>query len=100
MFINPLGGELSYNLGLGRDGSVVRARHPAGIFAGHSGAAHQNILNGIVEHVAHVKHTGHVRRRNNNRIGFAVIRLRMEKIMLHPVGVPFVLHFGRIVFGG
>ena len=34
--------------------SMVRSRHPASIFAFHTGTTNQNILNGIIKHVSHV----------------------------------------------
>ena len=55
--------------------SVVGARHPASIFAFHTGATHENILDGFVEHMAHVQHAGHVGRGYHHRVGLAAVGL-------------------------
>ena len=52
---------------------MVRARYPAGVLALHAGVANQDILDSIVEHVAHVEHTRHVGRRDNYGVGLACI---------------------------
>ena len=54
-------------------GSVVGTGNPAGIFSLHTGAADQNILDGIVQAVPHVQDTGNIWRRYNNGIGVALL---------------------------
>ena len=61
------------HLGLGGNGGMVCAGHPAGVLALHAGTAHQNVLNRIIEHVAHVEHTRHVGRRDDYGVGLACI---------------------------
>ncbi len=80
---------------------VVGAGHPAGFLALHPGPAHQHILNGIVEHVAHVQHARYVGRRNHDRVGLlAGVGLGFEKALLLPALVPFGFYVGRgIGFG-
>ena len=90
--------QLIHHLGLGGDGSVVGAGHPAGVLALHAGAAHQNILYGIVQHVAHVEHTRHVGGRDDNGVRLAAIGFGTEKVVIQPVLVPFSLHIGGVVF--
>ncbi len=51
------------HLGFGGDGGVVGAGHPAGVEPHHAGAAHEDVLYGVVEHVAHVEYAGDVGRR-------------------------------------
>ena len=97
-FLNSFCSELGHDLSFGGNGCVVGARHPKSIFAVHSGATDKNVLNGIVEHVTHVKDSGDVWRRNHDTIGFATVGFAMEKIVVHPVGIPFVLDFRGIVF--
>ena len=91
-------GKLANHLSLGRDSGVVGAGHPQSILALHARTAHENILNGIVEHVAHVQHAGHVWRRYYNSIGLACIGFAVEKLVLKPISIPPVFYFGRIVF--
>ena len=43
-------------LGLGGDGGVVGAGDPEGVVARHARAAYEDILNGVVQHVAHMEH--------------------------------------------
>ena len=94
-----LGGKLVHHLSLGGNAGMVGARHPKGILALHACTANENILNGVVEHVAHVKHAGYVRRRNHNGVRFALVGSGLKQIVVHPIFIPFILHFGRIVFG-
>ena len=96
--LDSLRGEFGYNFCLGRDGGVVGAGHPEGVLAHHAGAAHEDVLDGVVEHVAHVQHAGDIWRRDNDGVGFAAVRLAVEKLVLHPVVVPSLLDSRRIVF--
>ena len=61
------------HLGFGGDGGMVCARHPAGVLALHAGTANEDVLNRIIEHVAHVEHTRHVGRRDDYGVGLACI---------------------------
>ena len=90
--------QLVHHLGFGGDGGVVGARHPAGVLALHAGAADQDVLNRVVHHVAHVKHTGHIGRWDHDGIGFAFVRGGVEVVLVHPVFVPFAFNFLRAVF--
>ena len=97
-FLYSLSSELGHNFCFGGDGRVVGTRYPERIFAVHSGATDKNVLNGVVEHVTHVKDSGDVWGRNHDTVGFATVGFAMEKIVVHPVGIPFVLDFRGIVF--
>ncbi len=89
--------EARHDLGLGGDRRMVHARHPAGVLAFHARAAHQHVLQRVVEHVAHVEHARDVGRRNDDRVGFAFVGLRVEQPVLGPVVVPLRLDLlGRI----
>ena len=57
-----------HHLCLRSNGSVVCARHPTSILAVDTSLTNENVLNGVVEHVAHVKHTRHVWWGNHNRV--------------------------------
>ena len=80
------------------DRRVIHARHPAGVFARHAGTADQHVLQRVVEHVPHVEHTGHVGRRDDDRIGFASVGFRMEQPVVDPVVVPFLFDLLRRIF--
>ena len=96
--VDALFGEHLHHLGLGRDAGVVRSRHPAGILAHHSRAAHQHILNRVVQHMAHMQHTRHVGRRNHHRIGLPMVGLGMKQFLLQPEFIPLFLYSTRIIF--
>ncbi len=62
-------GELALDHHLGRDAGVVGARLPEHVAAVHPPVAAQNVLQGVVERVAHVQVAGDVRRRNDDAEG-------------------------------
>ena len=98
-FVDALFFEPRHHLGFSGNGSVVEPRHPAGVFALHAGAAHQHVLNGVVEHVPHVQNARNVGRRNNHRIGCALgIDFRMKAAMFQPIVIPLLLYFGGRIF--
>ncbi len=86
--VDALGLELGHNLGLGGDGGMVGTGDPAGVLALLAGAAHQYVLQRVVEHVPHMEHTRHVGGRDDYRVGFAGVGLRMEKFVVDPILVP------------
>ncbi len=97
-FLDSVGGEFGHHFGFRRDGGMVGAGHPQGVFARHAGTADEDVLDGVVEHVAHVQHAGDVGRRDYYAVGFTVIGFAVEEAVLHPVGIPFVLDFRGIIF--
>ena len=90
--LDALLGEAVHHLSLGSDRGVVGARHPTSVLALHACSAHEDILNSVVEHVAHVKHTSHVRWRYNDSVGLTSVGLAAEKLVVKPVLIPFRLH--------
>ena len=77
---------------------MVGAGHPQGLIALHPLGADEDILQGLVKRVTHVELAGHVRGRNDNRIGFLVrIDLGMEKAGVVPEAVQLVLDRFRVV---
>ena len=80
--LDALFGEFLHHLGFGSDRGMVGTWHPASILAQHTCAAHENILDGIVEHVAHVKHTRHVGWGDDHCIGLAAVGLRVEEFVV------------------
>ena len=90
--------QSSHHLGLGGDGGVIRARHPAGIAARHACAAHKDVLNRVVEHVPHVEHAGDVGRRDDHRVRLALVREGAKETVVQPVLIPFSLDRRGIVF--
>ena len=95
--LDALLGKLVHHLGLSGDGCVVGAGHPAGVLALHAGAAHENILNCVVEHVTHVEDTRHVGRRNHDGVGLTLVGLATEQFVVEPVLVPFRLNLFGVV---
>ena len=74
-FLDALFREFLHHFRLRCNRGVVGAGHPAGVLALHAGASHQNVLNRVVEHVAHVEHARHVGWRNHNCVGFSAVGL-------------------------
>ena len=79
---------------------MVRSGHPAGVLAVHAGLADENIVKGIVKHVAHVKYSRHIWRRNHYGIRLFFIRFTVEKLMGKPVGIPLVFYVLSTVLCG
>ena len=96
--VNALSLELCYNLSLSSNTCVVSTRHPASVLAKHTRTTHKHILKRVVEHVTHVEHTSYVWRRNNNCKRLALIWLRVEKVVVHPIVVPLLFNLLRRVF--
>ena len=93
-------GEFLDHLCLGSDGGMVGAWHPEGVLAHHARTADEDILNGIVEHMAHMEHAGYVWRRNHDAVGFTLVGNGMEHFVALPVFIPFVFNLMRVVFCG
>ena len=64
----PLLGELLLDLVLRRDACVIRADDPAGRPADHALTPNHDVLDGVVQRVAHVQRAGDVGRRNHDRV--------------------------------
>ena len=96
--VNTLLCEHLHHLGFGGDAGVVGTRHPAGVLALHAGAAHQHILNGVVEHVTHMKYSRNIGRRNDYSVRMTTVRFRMKQFLLQPKSIPFFLYGMRIIF--
>ena len=91
-------GQHLHHFGFGGDGGVVGAWHPASILALHASAAHQHVLNGVVEHMTHVKHARYIGRRDDHRVGHALVGFRMKELVVKPILIPFLLNGPRVVF--
>ena len=98
--LDAFSSKLVDDFGFGSDRSVVCARYPKSILALHTCAANKDVLDSVVEHVAHVEHTCHVWRWDYDGVWLSIVRLRVEETMFHPVLIPFAFHFGRVVFCG
>ena len=80
------------------DAGVVGAGHPAGVVAAHPVPPHQDVLDGLVQRMAHVQDARHVRRRDHDGIGRPAPRgVVMEAAMLLPPGIPLCLNCLRVV---
>ena len=93
--LDALLSQLVHHLGLCSDRGVVGARNPARILSVKAGLADKDVLNGVVEHVAHVEHTRDVRRRNHYGIWFTVVRLAGKEFVVSPILIPSCLHLLR-----
>ena len=98
MPVGALGRQLLLDHVLGGDAGMVRARHPQDAVPLEAAVAAHDVLHGIVEGMAHVKHTGDIGRRDDDREGALGGRLLgSEQLLLLPIGIPsFFNLFGRI----
>ena len=96
--VRSLLAELPLDLRLRRDTRVVAARDPHRVVALHAMVADEDILQRIVERVAHVQLARDIRRRDNHAVRLlALIHLRVEELVLLPELIPFLLERLRIV---
>jgi len=61
--------QLAFDHGLRGDAGVVGAGLPQHVLAAHALEAAQDVLQGIVERMAHVQQAGHVGRRDDDAVG-------------------------------
>ena len=90
--------QLTLDNDLRRDAGMVGARLSQGIGAAHAMVAGQRIHDGLVETMAHVQRTGHIRWRQQDAeiIGFSGIETGGKVAFVLPEGVPtgfYVLGF-------
>ena len=87
--------------GLGGDAGVVGAGQPEDFLAVHARLAGEDVLDGVVEDVAHGEHAGDVRRRDDDGIRRAFGRhargVGGEAVLLQPEVIPLVLDGLRFV---
>ncbi len=76
---------------LRRDARVVRPRKPQGVVAAHAMPPHQNVLDRLVEGVAHVQDARHVGRRDDDRIRLALAGFVVKIALALPDGIPLGL---------
>ena len=79
------------------DAGVVCAGEPEGVAALHAAPADEDVLNRLVERVAHVQNARHVRRRNNDGIRHPPVGVVMKIPVLLPQGIPLGLRGLRVV---
>ena len=94
------GQDAFFNDGLGGDAGVVGAGHPEGVAALHAMVANEDVLDGVVQSVAHVQSTGDVGRRDDDGVValIAVGRgIGMEGLVGKPLVISLFFHLGRIV---
>src|SRR6185437_13794496 len=83
--------ERLFHLHLRGDAGVIGAGQPKHFLAAHARFAAQNVLDGVVEHVAHVEHARDVRRRDDDgERGLDGFRVRGETRILLPELVPLI----------
>ena len=81
MTIRMLLCQLAFDHVLGGNAGMIRARHPEDIVAPRTTIAAENILQGDIQGVAHVKDTGDIRRGDHNGIGLGLTLFRGDYII-------------------
>ena len=83
------------------DAGMVGSRQPEDFASGLPRAAREDVLQGVVEHVAKRKHAGHVGWWNDDgKSGLGRGGIRGKAAGLEPLGIPFLLHRTRFVSFG
>ena len=93
--------ERAFDDRLGGDAGMVGAGEPEDLLAAHARLAGEDVLDGVVEDVAHGEHAGDVGRRDDHRVGRAPFRdasgLGEKELPVDPVLIPLRLHGLRVV---
>ena len=90
--------QLPFDDGLGRDAGVVGARQPQGFPAFQARPADEDVLQGVVQHVAHRQHARHIGRRDHDAVGpLARIHPARKRAGCLPGGIPFFFNLVRFV---
>ena len=76
---------------------MVSAWDPACVLPVEACLAYEDILYGIVEHVSHVQHTGHIGWGDYYGVWLSAVWLACEKLVVCPVLVPLRLDRFRVV---
>ena len=94
----PALAQLPFHDVLGRDPGVIAPREPQGRLAGHAVIADQDILEAVVQTVAHVQHACDIGRRNDDHVRRpAAAGVRREEAPLEPEAIQAVLEILRVV---
>src|ERR1041384_630680 len=98
MFHQALLAQGFFNDCLGRDAGVVSAGEPKDFFAIHPRLAGEDVLNGVVQDMPHVKHAGDVWWGNYDRVSrLGRCGIGGETVLVEPELVPLFLDCLRLV---
>ena len=96
--IRSLFAQSPLDLRLRRDARMVAARNPDRVVALHAMIADQDVLQRVVERMAHVQLARDIRRRDDHAVRlFRLIDFCMEELVVLPELVPFLLKRLRVV---
>ena len=96
--VRAFGLELAFDHVLCGDAGVVRPWLPQSVDAAHSLPARHDVLQGVVERMAHVQGAGDVGRRDGHGKGFAVTRfVGVRQTVLVPILDPPLLDLVRLI---
>ena len=83
--------ELAFDNGLSGDACMISAGEPKDLVAGLAGSTGKDVLERIVQHMPEGEDAGHIRRRDNNRVGgFWRCGISGEVAAFDPMGIPFL----------
>ena len=92
------GYKLTLDNHLRRDSRMISPGQPQDVVAAHSVPSHDDVMLGVIEHVAHVEHAGDIRRRDDDgERRFGGLGIGGEAALLQPEIIPFVLNGLRFV---
>jgi hypothetical protein len=91
-------GQLPLHHVLGGDAGMVGAGQPQGVVAAHPVIAGQDILQGVVQGMAHMQDAGDVGRRDDDGKSIpAFLHLRLEAVLLLPGLQPLLFDIAEVV---
>ena len=83
------------------DSSVIRAGHPQGVIAEHSVPTNEDVLERVVQSMAHMQRRSYVGRRDHDAVRFAsgrVVGFCVKGVCLLPLASHFVFYLAGLVF--
>ena len=96
--VRALLAQRALDLRLRRDAGVIAARDPDRVVALHAVVADQDVLQRVVERMAHVQLARDIRRRDDHAVRLlALVDLRVEELILLPELIPLLLKRLRVI---
>ena len=93
--------EVFFHPYLRGDSGMVCSGQPEGFISFLARAAHQDVLDGVVQYMAQMQHSRDVGGRDDDRVGRLFrSRVSLETTFFNPAGLPFFFHQGGIVCFG
>ena len=101
VFVQILIAEVAFDFGLGGDASMIGPRKPEYVFPFLTSPAAEDVLDGVVEHMAHGEDSSDVGWGDDDAVGLPkVFGVSLEAFPVQPLGVPAIFDVCGLVFFG